>query len=115
VQLSVDSLHDSLQLPSPSGPGQGSPACTLQAPALQVSAPVQKRLSVHAEPLGSFAVQLSVASLQVSLQSPSPSAPGQGSRMHVARPAAAGVGAGAEETVRAPNVGMLACSYQSPR
>ena len=79
VQLSAASLQDSLQLPSPSGPGHGSPVCAEQVPPLQVSAPSQKRPSLQAEPLGSGAVQLSAASLHDSLQLPSPSGPGQGS------------------------------------
>src|SRR5262245_59720420 len=79
VQLSVVSLHDSLQLPSPSGPGHGFPGCTLQVPPLQVSAPLQKMPSLQGEPFGSAAVQVSVASLHDSLQLLSPSGPGQGS------------------------------------
>jgi hypothetical protein len=79
VQLLAASLQDSLQLPSPSGPGHGSPVCAEQLPPLQVSLPLQKRPSVQAEPLGSGAVQLSAASLQDSLQLPSPSGPGHGS------------------------------------
>src|SRR3989442_12069162 len=51
VQLSIASLHDSAQLASPSGPGHGLPACTVQAPALHWSAPLQKRPSLHAVPL----------------------------------------------------------------
>ena len=79
VQLSAPSLHDSAQLPSPSGPGQGFPVCTPQAPALQASVPVQKRPSVQADPFGSAAVQLSAPSLHDSAQLPSPSGPGHGS------------------------------------
>jgi len=78
VQLSAASLHDSLQLPSPSGPGHGLPACPEHAPPEQVSAPLQNVPSLQADPLGSLAVQLSAASLHDSLQSPSPSAPGHG-------------------------------------
>jgi hypothetical protein len=50
VQLSVASSHDSAQLPSPSGPGQGLPEC-VQLPPLQVSVPLQKRPSLHGVPL----------------------------------------------------------------
>jgi hypothetical protein len=45
---------------------------------VHVSVPLQNKLSVHAEPLGSFAEQLSAASEQDSTQLPSPSAPGHG-------------------------------------
>ena len=45
LQASAPSSHDSLQSASPSGPGQGSPACRLQLPPLQVSAPLQKSAS----------------------------------------------------------------------
>jgi len=41
VQLLLVSSHDSAQLPSPSGPGQGSPPCCAQAPPLHVSTPLQ--------------------------------------------------------------------------
>lgn len=78
VQLSEASLQDSAQFPSPSGPGHGFPVCTLQAPALHVSAPLQYRPSLQADPVGSAAVQLSDASLQDSAQFPSPSGPGHG-------------------------------------
>jgi hypothetical protein len=47
VQLSAPSLHDSEQFPSPSAPGHGFPAWTVQAPATQVSAPLQNRPSLH--------------------------------------------------------------------
>src|SRR5690349_15110056 len=48
VQLSAPSLQDSAQLPSPSGPGHGSPAWVEQAPLpLQLSAPLQNRLSLQ--------------------------------------------------------------------
>jgi hypothetical protein len=78
VQLSAASLHDSAQLPSPSGPGQGSPACVLQEPELQVSAPLQNRPSLHALPSGSGALHRCVVSLHDSAQFPSPSGPGHG-------------------------------------
>jgi hypothetical protein len=41
VQLSAVSLQDSAQLPSPSGPGQGSPVWVEQVPPVQVSVPLQ--------------------------------------------------------------------------
>jgi hypothetical protein len=75
----VVSSHDSAQLASPSGPGHGSPACTLQVPELQVSTPVQKSPSSQADPSGSGAVQLPATSLHDSAQLPSPSGPGHGS------------------------------------
>src|SRR5262245_754981 len=50
VQLSAASSHDSAQSPSPSGPGQGEPACTVQLPDLHWSAPLQKNPSLHAVP-----------------------------------------------------------------
>jgi hypothetical protein len=79
LQSSDDSLHVSEQSASPSAPGHGLPACPVHAPALlQVSAPLQNKPSLHADAAGSFAVQLSEASLHVSEQSPSPSAPGHG-------------------------------------
>src|SRR5262245_5264431 len=49
-QLSFASLQLSAQLPSPSAPVQGLPACTLQTPAAQVSAPLQNVPSLHAVP-----------------------------------------------------------------
>src|SRR5688572_12275747 len=82
-QSSPASLHDSEQLPSPSGPGHGSPVELVHVPDVQVSVPLQKRPSVQAEPLGSGARQLSAASLHDSAQLPSPSAPGQGSPVWV--------------------------------
>jgi hypothetical protein len=78
AQLSADSLHDSEQLPSPSAPTHGLPVCELQAPAAQVSVPLQNRPSLHAEPFGSAAVHESAASSHDSEQLPSPSAPGHG-------------------------------------
>ena len=77
VQLSAASLHDSAQLPSPSGPGHGLPPCT-HAPPLQTSAPLQNKPSLHAEPFGSGAAQFWPASLHDSAQLPSPSGPGHG-------------------------------------
>ena len=51
-QVSVASLQLSLQFPSPSAPGQGgTAACTLQTPPLQVSAPLQKRVSSQVVPV----------------------------------------------------------------
>lgn len=80
VQLSVLSLQSSLQSPSPSPTcaAHGLPLCE-QVPFWQVSVPLQKRPSLHEVPLGSFPVQASALSLQVSEQSLSPSGPGQGS------------------------------------
>lgn len=46
--------------------------------ASHVSFTVQNDPSLHGDPAGSFALQVSVASLQLSLQFPSPSGPGQG-------------------------------------
>jgi hypothetical protein len=63
VQLSEASLHDSEQFESPSGPGHGLPACAVQAPDEQVSAPLQNNPSLQTVPFGSLAVQLSDASL----------------------------------------------------
>lgn len=77
AQLSAASLQVSLQFASPSAPAQGVPAPP-QTPAEQVSVTVQKSPSLQAEPLASAAVQVSAASLQLSAQLPSPSAPGQG-------------------------------------
>ena len=51
VQLLPASLQLSVQFASPSGPGHGLPACTLQAPAAHVSAPLQNVPSVHAVPV----------------------------------------------------------------
>jgi len=65
LQLSRASLHDSLQLPSPSGPGQGLPAWRLHVPLLQVSAPSQNAPSSHGEELLTC-VHESVASLHES-------------------------------------------------
>src|SRR5262245_51082074 len=50
VQAPAASSHDSAQSPSPSGPGQGEPACTVQLPALHWSAPLQKTPSLHEVP-----------------------------------------------------------------
>jgi len=47
VHASLASLHDSAQLPSPSAPGHGLPACDVHAPALHVSLPLQYRPSLH--------------------------------------------------------------------
>lgn len=48
VQESVVSLQLSAQLPSPSAPGHGLPALTLQTPeALHLSVPSQKSPSLH--------------------------------------------------------------------
>jgi hypothetical protein len=91
VQLSAVSLQLSEQLPSPSGPGHGLPTWVVQAPEAQESAPLQNRPSLHAEPLVSAAVQLSAASLQLSEQLPSPSAPGHGSPLWVVQLPAAQV------------------------
>ena len=52
LQVSVASLQLSLQFPSPSAPGQGgTAACTLQTPALHVSAPLQKSVSSQGVPV----------------------------------------------------------------
>src|SRR5262245_27322415 len=50
VQPSAASSHDSAQLPSPSVPGQGEPACTVQLPALHWSVPLQKSPSLQEVP-----------------------------------------------------------------
>src|SRR6185503_1684345 len=42
-QLSDASLHDSEQLPSPSGPGHGSPECVEHVPPVQLSVPLQNK------------------------------------------------------------------------
>src|SRR4030095_9573327 len=78
VHVSLDSLQLSAQLPSPSGPGQGSPVEWLHVPPAHVSVPLQNNPSVHADPLGSGSVQSSADSLQLSAQSLSPSGPLQG-------------------------------------
>src|SRR5690606_19296393 len=55
LQSSCASRQVSLQSPSPSGPGQGSPAWTAQLPEpSQVSAPLQNVPSLHAVPTGSL-------------------------------------------------------------
>ena len=106
LQALPASLQVSLQSPSPSGPSQGLPGLTqvadwhssaplqkvpsdvqavpsgslretVQAPALHVSPVVHSLPSSQTLPLGSGAVQESVASSQLSLQSPSPSDPAQ--------------------------------------
>lgn len=51
VQESVASLQLSAQLPSPSGPGQGLPACTAHTPAAQVSPPLQNVPSLQTVPV----------------------------------------------------------------
>lgn len=51
VQALVDSLQLSLQLPSPSGPGQGGVPCRLHTPALHVSVPLQNKPSSHGVPV----------------------------------------------------------------
>ena len=56
LQESPASLQLSAQLPSPSGPGHALPACWLQVPPLQLSAPLQKTLSLQGLPLLSEAV-----------------------------------------------------------
>jgi hypothetical protein len=78
VQPSATSLQDSLQLLSPSGPGHGLPGCWLQAPPWQLSFPLQNWPSWHGVPFASGDVQAPDASLQLSEQFPSPSAPGHG-------------------------------------
>jgi hypothetical protein len=79
VQLSSDSLHDVAQFESPVVSGRhGSPTCAVHAPLAHVSAPLQNSPSVHAEPFGSAALQLSDVSLHDSEQFESPSAPGHG-------------------------------------
>jgi hypothetical protein len=113
VQLPAASLQLSAQFPSPSGPGQGLPAW-LQVPPPHVSVPLQKipslhdtvlfvpphappehwSLDVHTLPslhalrFGSFAVQVSLLSLQLSAQLLSPSGPGQGSPVWLHAPPA---------------------------
>jgi hypothetical protein len=75
VQLLPASLQLSAQLASPSGPGHGLPACTVQAPAAHVSAPLQNVPSLHDVPV--CAVQVpGVVPLQVwqSVGSPPPQA-----------------------------------------
>jgi hypothetical protein len=79
VQSSAASLHDSEQLPSPTGPSHGSPVCVEHAPPEHVSLPVQNNPSSHDEPFVSAAVQSFAPSLHDSEQSPSPSGPGHGS------------------------------------
>src|SRR5262245_51626919 len=49
-QLAFASLQLSAQLPSPSAPGQGLPACWMHAPVTQVSAPLQNVPSLHGVP-----------------------------------------------------------------
>ena len=78
VQAFAPSSQVSEQSPSPSGPSQGS-VPPVQVPLEHVSPVVQKAPSEQALPLVSFVVQVSVASLHVSEQSESPSAPGHGS------------------------------------
>src|SRR3990172_9028075 len=56
-----------------------SRAAPVQVPAWQASLTVQKRPSVHEEPLRSLAVQALAVSSHDSAQSASPSGPGQGS------------------------------------
>jgi hypothetical protein len=51
VQVSAASLQLSAQLPSPSGPGHGLPACVEHTPAAQVSVPLQNRPSLHDVPV----------------------------------------------------------------
>ncbi len=51
LHVSLPSLHDSLQLLSPSAPGHGSPAWLLQLPPLHVSAPLQNVPSLQVVPL----------------------------------------------------------------
>src|SRR5690606_6635352 len=60
------SSQDSEQLPSPLGPGHGSPACVVHAPAAQVSAPLQNEPSSQVLPSGSFAAQSFASSSQLS-------------------------------------------------
>jgi hypothetical protein len=72
------SLQTSAQLPSPSAPGQGLPACTLQLPFAQKSAPLQNTPSLHGAPSGSLPVQPPAESLHDSAQFESPSGPGHG-------------------------------------
>jgi len=78
-QLSAPSSQLSEQFPSPSGPLQGSPVWVEQVPPLQVSVPLQNNPSVHADPFGSAAKQLSAPSSQLSEQLPSLSGPEHGS------------------------------------
>src|SRR6185369_122349 len=48
------SLHDSAQFESPSAPGHWTPECCVQNPvALQLSAPLQNRPSLHGDPWAS--------------------------------------------------------------
>jgi hypothetical protein len=79
LQLSAPSSHDSAQFASPSAPAHGSPVWALQLPPLHVSVPLQKSPSVHADPFGSAALQLSADSSHDSEQFPSPSGPAHGS------------------------------------
>jgi hypothetical protein len=78
VQSSADSLHDSEQFASPSGPARIAAMRRAAAAAAEVGA-VAEDASSHAEPFASAAVQLSAASLHDSEQLPSPSGPGHGS------------------------------------
>src|SRR6185369_11375728 len=59
------------------------PACTLQVPNMQWSAPLQKSPSSQTVPLGSTPVHVSPDSLHDSAQSPSPSGPRHGSPLWV--------------------------------
>src|SRR5262249_21709404 len=94
LQSPAASLHDSWQLPSPSGPGHGFPACTLHAPPEHESSPLQKIPSSQGERAGSKPLHPASLSLHDSEQSESPSAPGhtepecwlQSPAMHVSLP-----------------------------
>jgi hypothetical protein len=58
VQFFVPSLHESLQLLSPTLPAQGSPPCTVHCPALlHVSVPLQKVPSSQLFPVSAGCVQ----------------------------------------------------------
>jgi hypothetical protein len=80
VQLSLVSLQEPEQSLSVVLSGRhGLPAWLKQTPdALHVSLPLQKRLSLHGVRFASFAVQLSLVSLQLSLQAGPALWPGHG-------------------------------------
>jgi hypothetical protein len=74
VQAFAASEHVSAQLPSPSGPGHGVPACKAHVPRTHVSVPLQKMPSVQGAPSAALtsAGQAAALPLQVSATSQSP-------------------------------------------
>jgi len=79
VQVSSDSLHEPKQLLSVVTSGvQGSPVCPQTPAPLQVSVPLQYKLSLQPVPFASGPVQASAASLQLSLQFGPTSCPAHG-------------------------------------